>query len=264
MRVLSLNIWNYNPPWTRRREAIVDLIRREQAHVVALQEVHNNRFRNARGNNQAAQIARSLGWHVVYQPAMVYLPLPRVEEGLAILAPEPMTDMAFQRLSRDIRDPLDLHRRIVLRATVQSVDERLCLCVTHLSLSARARSRTVREVAQFAQSTPDSHAALLVGDFNAPPESDVPQFITGDIAIGGLTGDFADLATVHSICPENTFRSDRPARRIDYMFIRQAHPRPLETVVREFRVIGSACDADGIRPSDHCGLLADLDLAVRE
>ncbi len=255
MRVLSLNIWNYNSPWTRRREKIVDLIRREQAHVVALQEVHNNRFRNVRGNNQATQIAQTLGWNVIYQPAMVYLPLPRIEEGLAILSPEPITDVASQRLSRDARDPRDLHRRLVLRATVRLSDESLCLYVTHLSLSARARSRTVREVAQFAQSSSDSHVTLLVGDFNSSPESNVFRFITGD---------FADLATVHSTCPENTFRSDHPTRRIDYMFMRHAHPRPLAAVVREFRVIGSECDADGIRPSDHCGLLADLDLATRE
>ena len=69
IRILNLNIWNYNPPWATRRERIVDLILDTQPDAVALQEI---RYRDwsIDPRHQADQILAGLeGYAAVWAPA---------------------------------------------------------------------------------------------------------------------------------------------------------------------------------------------------
>ena len=73
IRVLSLNIWNYNEPWPDRLALIGSLIARTSPDLVALQEI---RFQSWSAlPHQADQILdklRQLGadaYHMIWQPA---------------------------------------------------------------------------------------------------------------------------------------------------------------------------------------------------
>lgn len=259
-RFLSLNLWNYNEPWEPRRELIVELLQREQPDVVALQEVRNDFHRNRRRGDQSRQIATLMKWQLVYQPAMVYFPLPRVEEGLALLSPHRLTNPIHVQLSRKVLDKQDLHQRIVLGAEVQREEDSLLVFCTHLSLSATARHRTIAEAAAFVTTTAGKRPALLVGDFNARPDSLPVRFITGQAEIGGERGDFVDLWDVAGDGQGNTYPSHEPKIRIDYAFLR-APGRKVNTLVRWIRTVGDEPTDDGLLPSDHLALVGEMVLS---
>lgn len=119
IRILDLNIWNYNEPWPARRARIVDLILEAQPDIVALQEV---RYRDwlVDPRHQAEQILSGLpGYGAIWHPAH-HWPAhaahnPGQEwEGLAILSPHPIVDQAILQLSREPDDPRDTFQRLVV------------------------------------------------------------------------------------------------------------------------------------------------------
>ena len=59
LRILNLNIWNYNAPWPERRARIVGLIQDTQPDLVALQEVRYHDWLPY-PNHQADQIRLGL------------------------------------------------------------------------------------------------------------------------------------------------------------------------------------------------------------
>lgn len=70
IKVMSLNIWNYNPPWEARRRAIVSVIQAESPDIIGLQEIRHEVGKDEKGFNQAEQLARRLpGYETIYQPA---------------------------------------------------------------------------------------------------------------------------------------------------------------------------------------------------
>jgi hypothetical protein len=51
-RVMSLNIWNYSPPWQRRRAALAAAVRHAQPDVVVLQELRCDHRGHDGGSHQ--------------------------------------------------------------------------------------------------------------------------------------------------------------------------------------------------------------------
>ena len=92
--------------------------------------------------------------------------LTRLHLGLSIFTPLPILSSSHIKLSHDPNDDRDNHQRIVLRAGVQTSTGPLNLFDTHLSLSQKSRSRTVKEITQFISQYPSTTPAVLVGDFN--------------------------------------------------------------------------------------------------
>lgn len=95
VRILDLNIWNYNKPWPERRDRIVDLILDTQPDVVALQEIQYRDW-TIDPRHQGDQILAGLaGYASVWQPAHYWTPGRGDNagelkwEGLAILSPHP-------------------------------------------------------------------------------------------------------------------------------------------------------------------------------
>src|SRR5579884_862631 len=99
MRLMTFNIWNYNPPWPERRRLLADLILAHDPDVVALQETRHD-FRFEGGRSQGDQLARLTDRHAVSAVAQVYWPFPRVDEGLTILTQEEPDDVTVVRLPR--------------------------------------------------------------------------------------------------------------------------------------------------------------------
>jgi endonuclease/exonuclease/phosphatase family metal-dependent hydrolase len=261
IRILDLNIWNYNEPWPARRERIVDLIQRTSPDMVALQEIRYHEDR-AEPGHQAAQICASLtGYACIWQPAHYWPPETTQPtggkrwEGLAILSRYPIVDQCVYRLSRDADDPRDSFQRLVLSAQVRTTSGLFWLFNTHFPLSGRARNRAIVEAFGFVTQTAQGQPFAFAGDFNAVPEDLPLRFLTGQVEIDGCSGNLVDAwAACHPDKPGYTFSAWEPRQRIDYVFA----PHIVE--VRSISVVGAVPSREIISPSDHCGLLATLEI----
>jgi len=247
IKVMSFNIWNYNPPWEARRAAIVSAIQAQSPDIIGFQEIQRGIGKDEAGCNQAEQLAARLpGYETIYQPAH---PMPgRGWEGLAIFSRYPIRRGGYTDLSRDPEDPEDRHQRIVLAAEIATPEGVLVCFNTHLSLSRPARSRTAREVVEFVTRFAEGRPLVLIGDFNDLPDSEPIAF---------LRQHFTDAwQELHPLEPGYTWHVSQPQRRIDYIFTAGGvHILSCEL---------AACQPgpEGVYPSDHCGLVATIELNV--
>lgn len=263
LRVLNLNIWNYNEPWEARREQIVALIRSTLPDVIALQEVRGRDW-GLDVRHQADQILASLpGYTSVWEPAHYWPPghghnQGRLEwEGLALLSAHPLVDRAVLRLSRDPADAHDSLQRLVLGAQVQMPGGPFWVFTTHYPLSAAARARVAPESLDFVERRADGLPYTLTGDLNAEPREAPIRALTGAGGTGEAPGGLVDAwQACHPGEPGHTFPAWGPSKRIDYMLV------PPQVAVREIEVLGRVPDRDTISPSDHCALLATLEVGT--
>lgn len=254
MKLMSYNIWNYNRPWPERRALLAASIAREHPDVVALQETrHDPRYEG--GEGQGEQLARLTGYHATWKQGQVYWPLPRVDEGLTILTPEPPLRVMSADLTMLPGDREDENQRVCLGVVVEVEGREVHVYDTHFSLSAEARLSNAREVMRLVREQSESATCFLMGDLNALPETAPLRFLTGMEEIAGARGDFVDCWT--RVNPGErgwTYASFDPVHRIDYVLARN-----LDGGVREARLIGGEA-VDGVYPSDHFGLVVSVDL----
>jgi endonuclease/exonuclease/phosphatase family metal-dependent hydrolase len=252
---MTLNIWNYNDPWPRRRDLIVEAVSQVGPDVIGFQEIRHDGALDDDGRNQAEQLAERLSeYRYIHQPAQ---PDPEADrwEGLAIFSRLPIASSSHVLLSRDPDDPRDNHQRIVLCAELQTPAGSAHFFNTHLSLSRAARSRTVREISAFTSRYPESLPHVLVGDFNETPDSDPVQHLLGE-------GGFSDTwVAANGGDPGCTFDSRNPyaelddgGKRIDYIFMSTSGLGRLVSCRR----VADRADTEGHLPSDHYGLAAEV------
>lgn len=262
IRILDLNIWNYNEPWPARRDRIVDLIQSTNPDMVALQEIRYHEWL-PEPRHQADQILDGLsGYTCIWHPAHHWPPTTDAAaggkqwEGLAILSRHPIVDQAIAHLSREADDPHDSFQRLVLGAQVRTPGGPFWLFDTHFPLSERARNRVVVEASDFVTQTANGLPFAFTGDFNAEPQDLPILFLTGQAEIDRSCGNLVDAWTVcHPGEPGNTFRAWDPFRRIDYVFV------PSTVKVESISIVGAVPNREIISPSDHCGLFTTLRIA---
>ena len=75
---------------------------------------------------------------------------------------------------------------------------------------------------------------IVGGDFNAHPQEECVNFLQGRLPLEGARGALTDAWSTAGIGPAETFPSDNPHSRVDYLFY-QAEP---SVVVQEAKVIG--------------------------
>lgn len=263
IRVLDLNIWNYNEPWERRREAIISLILDARPDVVALQEVRYQSWQED-PRHQADQIAAGLpGYHLIWHPAH-HWPTDADSgqaqhwEGLAILSLHPFTDLAVARLSQDFSDPRDHFQRLVLAGQVRTPQGPFWLFNTHFPLSAPARDRVAIESIQFVTQIAGDLPFVFTGDLNAEPQDWPVRFLTGQVDVQGQHSPLSDAwVELHPDQPGYTYSAWEPRQRIDYVLV------PPMVQVKQMKVVGSVSGPQTISASDHCGLLATVDIGPR-
>lgn len=247
MRVMTYNLWNYTSPWQTRRAAIAHLIVRHMPDVVGVQEARHD-FRFAHGRGQGEQLADLTAYAIHGRVAQVYVPFPRVDEGLALLTRSPTLQTFHLELTRIPSERADENHRLVVGARVSADGAECDVYNTHFSLSSLARRRNAEEVASFVTATSGQRPSVLLGDLNAEPD---------DPAIGILKeAGFVDCWEVAGgPHPGYTYPAQNGVRRIDYILVRNV-PR-----VRSVTLIGIDRVED-VYPSDHAGLLADLVLSA--
>lgn len=284
LKVMSINIWNYNY-WTRRQSQLRALLLDHRPDVVGFQEVRAVKSgpTTGQGRYQIEDLAKMIPeYEYVYAPAMgFYEGSDYVQEGLAIFSRFPILSSDARPLSRDPHDPQDFHQRVCLHAAIATPYGVVHMLTTHLSLSLRARQRTLPEVNSFASSF-GSEPTILVGDFNAQ-FADGPSLLT-DASIGGS---FRDAwSEVHGSTPESdrmgwTFNSWDHRSRIDFIFYRSI-PGQMKTELQISRIevtgtegrsldgeplppIGGVADMkDTMFPSDHMFLVGEFNIRNTE
>jgi endonuclease/exonuclease/phosphatase family metal-dependent hydrolase len=284
VRVLTLNLWSYNNPydypaqrgitrgavpgspaatrsapdgsWPIRRALVLDLLRSEQPDVVGLQEVASHPTVEE-GRNTATQLAEALGWSALYARDDGPPEADGRVNGLAIISPHPLHELACLPLP----DRGGREDRLCLVAEARTSDGPLIFMTSHFALAGSVteeravRDESVRRILAFCRSLPCGAPVVLCGDLNTVPALRPVRCLTGAEALDGERGAFRDAGAAVAGTAIATMPSQDPVVAIDYVLVQNAR-------VLGCRAIG-APDAEGYFPSDHLGLVADLDLSGR-
>lgn len=255
---LTLNLWNRFGPWEARLVALRQGLVALSPDIVGVQELVV-----AKDLDQAAELCRG-DYEVAFGPAYVE---GDVEVGNGIFSRYPILE--HTTFSLPSRDPGD--RRVLLAARLATPWGPLPVFSTHLSWrldEGHVREEQVRAVAELVESyTPSREglSPLLMGDFNAEPDSDEIRFLRGLTALRGRSVYFVDAFGVRGRGDGTTFSTRNPfaeplrepERRIDYVFVRGHDDPKRHGDVLEARVVLDE-PHEGVFPSDHFGVLATV------
>jgi endonuclease/exonuclease/phosphatase family metal-dependent hydrolase len=212
-------------------ERIARLIRAQQPHLVALQEVDKGVARTAR-MDQPAELARLTGMTCVFSNNFHFQ---GGEYGNAILSRLPVRQWTNTHLAM-LRPG---EQRGALRVRVTWRNQALDFVATHLDYR-RDNAERLQNVAAF--QTWAEHAGntplFIAGDFNDFPDSAVHR---------AMSRAFRDGWQEAGKGPGLTFPSDQPRSRIDYFWISRRTPwRPVRAWI------------PASRASDHLPLVMDF------
>jgi endonuclease/exonuclease/phosphatase family metal-dependent hydrolase len=267
VRVLTWNLWWRFGPWRQRRDAIAAVLDEAQPDLCGLQEVWASP-----GDQLAAVLADRLGMHWAWTPSPAperwqqRIGDPTMQIGNAILSRWPITEQASQRLPATSAD----NGRTVLFARVQTPTGPVPFFTTQLTSSigqSQLRCRQVGALCRFvAAHTDPGFPPVLTGDLNAEPDADEIRLLgghkTAPVVPGLVLVDawrYADhMAPGWTWDRRNPHvaATGEPSARIDYVLV------GLPTAsgagqVRSVQLIGDR-PVDGVWPSDHAGVLAEL------
>jgi endonuclease/exonuclease/phosphatase family metal-dependent hydrolase len=280
LTVATLNVWNKSGPWLERLPLIRDELSMLLPDVIGLQEVlrmsapvtgDNQALLDA---DQAAQIADGLGYRIAYGAAMNF------GNGLlfgnALLSRHPI----LEHDNVILPGAESGETRALLYALIETPHGELPAFVTHLNWKLHHGSVRLRQAVAIAEHIGDRCPIddkrlppVLMGDFNADPDSDEIRFLRGAATIEGKSVYFADAwghagqGRGYTFDRKNRFAAlaHEPPRRIDYIFVRG--PDRLfrgEPIATRLAFCTPKPGADGeIWPSDHFGVVTELMVEAR-
>jgi endonuclease/exonuclease/phosphatase family metal-dependent hydrolase len=270
LRVLTLNIWNRQGPWPARLALIRRGIQELQPHVIGLQEVLHLDGEPPLEPDQAQAIADGLGYYSAFGSAW------HIGGGLqfgnAILSRFPIVGAQNCPLPVEPDD----ETRALLYGALEAPCGRVPVFVTHLSWKLHQSDIRQQQVAFITQRIRelapigDGFPPILMGDFNAEPESDEIRYLRGYNSRLGRSVYFADAFAVagdgsqgYTFARDNAYalRAREPNRRLDYIFSRgpdrllRGEPLSARVVLREAQ--------NGVYPTDHYGVFAEIQAEPR-
>jgi endonuclease/exonuclease/phosphatase family metal-dependent hydrolase len=262
LRIITWNVWGRYGPWEARERAIATTLASHRPDLVVLVEA----WRTA-DDDQARRLAAELGLghHVFGCGATAGDAL----SGLAVLSAWPIGDPVEHRLEAPDGTGPENGEGAVLQAEIDGPNGPIQVFATALAWRldhSGVRQRQVRELAGLvARAQSRRCPTVICGDFNADPSSDEIRLLTGhaEVPMPGLVC-YDAWATAGSGGPGHTWSNANPwaapalwpDRRIDYVLSAQprrggaGHPTSCRTIGTEA--------IDGVLPSDHYGLLAEL------
>jgi endonuclease/exonuclease/phosphatase family metal-dependent hydrolase len=246
-----------------RLEMAIRELRALDPDIVAVQEASDSR----RHGNVPERLARALGFHVVFAPATEHLfgvwPLDRLvvgllgfKEGSAILSRFPIVASQVYELPR-CGSWID--RRILLRAELSMAWGPLQVYSTH---TGRGDDCQVERVGEIVRDRLGAGPSLLMGDFNTPETSKGLTTLRNE---AGFLDAFR-IANPEAQGPTVWQRigalNPTVSRRVDFILL--GNGRESTATVRSSRVVldrpGHLPDGSPLWPSDHYGVLAELDI----
>ena len=241
MKIVTLNTWGMSGPYETRWDYLLEELQRIQPDVICFQEVFE------------PTLVRKI------EECFQFSGVASHEAGLVILTRFSIS--SHQDLKYQTKSPLEEYERHALSASLTTQSGPLLVVNTHLAWKPEDEKTRLNQVKELiaAVEKKESHA-LLAGDFNDTPESKPVKTIK---AAG-----FIDL--FESLHPDergltwdnkNPFMKEHaiklPDRRIDFLF---AHKKLLaNTSPLKCEVVFNLPDKNGIYPSDHYGVVVDLE-----
>jgi endonuclease/exonuclease/phosphatase family metal-dependent hydrolase len=272
LRVLTLNCWNIAPPFEARMALIRRAVETLRPDVIGFQEI----IVRQEGFDQAAVMLDGLGYEWAFGAAWRWNdddggPLPHDHPradafGNVVASRWPIRATAVEALPGAETG----ERRSLLAARIETPDGPLAVCSTHLNWKLDhgwVRERQVLAVAEMVRGWADDAGPLppiVVGDFNAEPDSTEIRFLTGLATLAGRSAYFQDAWRVAGDGGPGCTWDNRnayaalgfePTRRIDYVFV--GAPREGRGMVERARVVLDEPEGD-VFASDHFGVVADL------
>jgi len=261
LRVVTWNVWWRFGDWEARQAAIVETLAALDADVICLQEV----WAEQDGPDQAQVLASRLGYGAVSTTHRFY---DGVSFDNAVLSRLPIRASESRPLPGP--DGTPGHRQVLL-ADLGGPHGPVPVFNVHLDYRYDASALRVAQVAAVAAFVAERRGdpevgfpPVLAGDLNAVPSSDEVRSLTGlaPVPVPGLA--FQDAweqggdGEGHTWHAANPYLADAawPGRRLDYVLVAWPRPRPLGNVMG-CRLAGTAL-VDGIQPSDHYAVVADL------
>ena len=269
LRVGTLNLWGRQGPWEARRELVLRALEALSLDAIGLQEIIRFDAALAPGadpsttSDQADELAAALGLHARFGAALDlgfgYA------FGNAILSRFPIA--AVHTLPLPGADGAEA--RSITSAILQAPFGPVPFCTTHLAWKFDEGALRMRQVLAIAaevdrRQREAEYPAILVGDFNAEPDSDEMRFLRGLHTRDGASTYFIDaFAEIGrgdgaTFSRKNAFAAavGEPDRRIDYVLVRGRDPRGWGRPLRcELAFTASVAE---VFASDHFGVVADL------
>jgi endonuclease/exonuclease/phosphatase family metal-dependent hydrolase len=261
LRLVTLNLWNEQGPLQRRMEMCAQQLAALSPDVIALQEVRQS----ATVPNQAETLASALQMELHYATAT---PWGGGDEGLAILSRFPIV----ARGDRELPHASEKERRICVYARCETPSGPLDVYTVHLnyrSTHGQIREDQIVGAEAFMREVPDVKLPkVLMGDFNARPDSDEIRWLKGLRSINGRRVYFQDAwAHLHPLDPGWTWARSNPYtdkmawlerdRRLDYIFVGHTNLDG-SGMVLDCRVVLDVPDENGNHPSDHFAVYAEI------
>jgi endonuclease/exonuclease/phosphatase family metal-dependent hydrolase len=162
MKILNLNLWNYNN-WEERKPLIADFIEKRNPDIITMQEVRDDLRFNPKGNNQAKQINNLLNYpYFKFIKTMDVnkvnnLDNPPCYEGLAVLSKHPIIKSQKFALKKH---PEDKFTRAILWVKIKDLD----LINVHYSPDDLFSKLHLEETLEFAKR--NNIRPVIIGDFN--------------------------------------------------------------------------------------------------
>jgi len=233
LRVLTYNI--HHGEGTDGRfdlDRIAGVIKGLRPDLVALQEV-DNKTRRASGVDQAAELGKRTGMHVVFGKAMDYA---GGEYGEAVLSRFPFTSSKNHALPfTPGREP-----RAAIEVRVRPVEDgpEIRFIGTHLEHADEALRLAQAQRLNELFAGGDPSPTILAGDLNAVPGSPPMKAL------------LEHFQPADPKAPKPTFPSETPRRKIDYVLLRPPNA---------WRVTTCQVPEEPVA-SDHAPLLAEVEL----
>lgn len=282
LRIATWNVWWRFGDWERRRELIAAELRRVDADVVCLQEVHaavGDRPNPPPGDvtidvdadperDQAAWLAAACGhrwsataWRWAHEG---------VAFGNAVLSRTPPVEVAAMPLPGG-HGQWEEHRTALAVILPGREGFPVVVVTTHLNFmwdQSQARQAQVAGILEWLPVIrPEGASVVLTGDLNAEPHATEIATLTGarEVPRPGLVfKDAWDARGEHaghtwSHVNELTSGQDGGDRRIDYVLLSFAGDHAGGRVVDVERI--GTVPTDGMHPSDHFGVVATIEPA---
>jgi endonuclease/exonuclease/phosphatase family metal-dependent hydrolase len=257
MKIITFNIWNHNRDFEKRLELLIDELKGCNADVIALQEV--------RDQSIAERVANELSLNYFYKK------YPFDQEGLAILSKYEIEDTWT---SWDESE--DIHNSGIQQCIVMIDGLKVSLMNVHLDYEyASNREVEIVKAIQHLKQT-DYDISILLGDFNTVENSSIYRFLTGEQSL--LTENTWYIDLVESYCVRNKLAMDNTIdfidnprwkesvtlevpKRFDWILLEEPYPAPNPILV-DYKLLGKI-ETNGLTPSDHYGVLIELELVKK-
>ena len=240
LKLMSYNITHCESELTHEIDfdAFADVIRRSGADIVGLNETYDDAEPAAadgqpngiRLGRQPYELAKRLGYHVYFAQALVLFGTPY---GNTLLSRFPILNARTVPIPDPEPHACDgyYETRCVLQAELD-VPGGLRVCVTHFGLNPDEHANAVRTVCGAIR----DKRCILMGDMNVTPENPILSPIRARMF------DTAELFRE----PMMSFPSDKPDRKIDYIF-----------TSRDWNVLSADIPAELV--SDHRPYVAEIE-----